>query len=84
MITADKREGKTLKRFESLFNRGKEVLLNYSRKRTNMRKEYLNYKDKIILEQNGRWYNLYVDGSLIHANMNREGAIKVYFSYVKD
>ena len=48
-----------------------------------MKKEYLNYKDKIILEQNGRWYNLYVDGSLIHANMNREGAIKVYFSYVK-
>ena len=48
-----------------------------------MIKEYLNYKDKIILEQNGRWYNLYVDGSLIHANMDREGAIKVYFSYVK-
>lgn len=48
-----------------------------------MRKEYLNYKDKIILEQNGRWYNLYVDGSLIHTNMNREEAIKVYFSYVK-
>ena len=47
-----------------------------------MRKEYLNYKDKIILEQDGRWYNLYVDGSLIHANMKRKGAIKVYFSYV--
>lgn len=48
-----------------------------------MRKEYLNYEDKIILEQNGRWYNLYVDGSLIHTNMNREEAIKAYFSYVK-
>lgn len=48
-----------------------------------MTKECLNYKDKIILEQNGRWYNLYVDGSLIHANMDKEGAIKVYFSYVK-
>ena len=48
-----------------------------------MRKECLNYKDKIVLEQNGRWYNLYVDGSLIHVNMSREGAIKVYFSYVK-
>lgn len=49
-----------------------------------MRKEYLNYKDKIILEQNGRWHNLYVDGSLIRTNMNREEAIKVYFSYVKE
>lgn len=48
-----------------------------------MKKEYLNYKDKIILEQNGRWHNLYVDGSLIRTNMNREEAIKVYFSYVK-
>ena len=48
-----------------------------------MKKEYLNYEDKIILEQNGRWYNLYVDGSLIRTNMNREEAIKVYFSYVK-
>lgn len=48
-----------------------------------MRKECLNYKDKIILEQNGRWYNLYVDGSLIHANMDNKEAIKVYFSYVK-
>ena len=48
-----------------------------------MKKEYLNYEDKIILEQNGRWYNLYVDGSLIRTNMNREEAIKVYFSHVK-
>lgn len=48
-----------------------------------MSKEYFNYKDKIILKQNGRWYNLYVDGSLIHANMGREVATKVYFSYVK-
>ena len=46
-------------------------------------KEYLNYKDKIILEQHGRWYNLYVDGSLVHANMNKESGTKVYFSYVK-
>ena len=48
-----------------------------------MAKEVFNYKDKIILEQRGRWFDLYVDGSLVHANMNREGAIKVYFSYVK-
>lgn len=48
-----------------------------------MNKEYLNYKDKIILEQHGRWYNFHVDGSLVRANMNREEAIKVYFSYVK-
>ena len=48
-----------------------------------MSKEYLNYKDRIILEQNGRWYNLYVGGSLVHAHMNREEAVKVYFSYVK-
>ena len=48
-----------------------------------MTKEVFNYKDKIILEQHGRWFDLYVDGSLVHANMNREGAIKVYFSYVK-
>lgn len=46
-------------------------------------KEYLNYKDKVILEQHGRWYNLYVDGSLVHANMNKEGGTKVYFSYVR-
>ena len=46
-------------------------------------KEYFNYKDRIILEQYGRWYSLYVKGSLVRANMNREEAIKVYFSYVK-
>lgn len=46
-------------------------------------KEYLNYKDKVILEQHGRWYNLYADGSLVHANMNRESGTKMYFSYVK-
>lgn len=48
-----------------------------------MSKEYFNYKDRIILEQYGRWYSLYVEGSLVHANMNKEEAIKVYFSYVK-
>lgn len=48
-----------------------------------MTKECLNYKDKVILVQHGRWYDLYVDGSLVHANMNREDATKVYFSYVK-
>lgn len=47
-------------------------------------KEFLNYKDKVILERHGRWYDLYVDGSLVHANMaNREEAIKVYFSYMR-
>ena len=46
-------------------------------------KEYFNYKDRIILEQYGRRYSLYVEGSLVRANMNREEAIKVYFSYVK-
>lgn len=46
-------------------------------------KEYFNYKDKVILGQYGRWYNLYVESSLVRANMNREEAIKAYFSYVK-
>ena len=49
-----------------------------------MGKEYLNYKDKIVLEQRGRWYDLYVEGSLVRTNMNREEAIKVYFSRVKE
>lgn len=48
-----------------------------------MRKELLNYKDKIILIQNGRWTNLYVSGSLVHANMSKAGGIKVFWSYVK-
>lgn len=48
-----------------------------------MTKEVLNYKDKVVLKQNGRWYNLYVDGSLVHRNMSRDGGIKVYSSYVK-
>ena len=33
-------------------------------------KEYFNYKDRIILEQYGRWYSPYVEGSLVRANMN--------------
>lgn len=48
-----------------------------------MTKEVLNYKDRVVLKQNGRWYNLYAEGSLVHKNMSREGGIKVYFSYVK-
>lgn len=48
-----------------------------------MTKEVLNYKDKVVLKQNGRWYSLYADGSLVHKNMSREGGIKVYSSYVK-
>lgn len=48
-----------------------------------MTKEVLNYKDKVVLKQNGRWYNLYADGSLMHRNMSRESGIKVYSSYVK-
>lgn len=48
-----------------------------------MGKEFLNYKDRVVLVQHGRWYDLYVDGSLLHANMNREGAIKVYSAQVK-
>lgn len=48
-----------------------------------MSKEVFNYKDMVILESNGRWYNLYVEGILLHKNMPREEAIKVYFSHVK-
>lgn len=47
-------------------------------------KKFLNYKDKVILVRHGYLYDLYVDGSLVHANMyDREGAIKVYFSYMR-
>ena len=47
-------------------------------------KEFLNYKGKVVLVRHGRWYDLYVDGSLVHADMaNREEAIKVYFSYMR-
>lgn len=48
-----------------------------------MRKELLRYKDKIILIQKGRWTDLYVNGSLVHANMSKAGGVKVFWSYVK-
>ena len=46
-------------------------------------KEYLNYKDKVILEQKGRWFNLYVNGSMLYKNMHREEGTQLYFTYVK-
>ena len=46
-------------------------------------KEYFNYKDKVILEQHGRWFNLYVDGSLVCKNMSREEGEKTYHMYRK-
>lgn len=46
-------------------------------------KEYLNYKDRVILEQKGRWFSLYVDGSVLYKNMCREEGTQLYFTYVK-
>ena len=37
----------------------------------------------VSLEQTGRWFSLYVDGSLKDKNMSREVGTKMYFSYVK-
>lgn len=53
-------------------------------KEFNMHKECLNYKDIVVLVQNGRWFAIYVKGSLVSKNMSREEGVKKYFSYVRE